>query len=560
MNSYHRALDGKLSYPMYPNYTDGKPTRQSDTVNTASDLVTHHVSRGESDKALRVLESLPETDLIHHPRLYMDYIWALLCERKFEQARIAREFFETNSYRILSDYDSDEIKRYATNARVLSLLQFIFENDLNAISAEAMERVKNYLDAPSDYRYMITNIYAFLLFMNGRYEKCRFFAVKAKMANAERSDLYNYAISTVLIALSDRALGRFDLAIKGIDKSINECVELEDSPALSVLTMVKAMLLYDRDDLHEARALVTHALPKLGIPAITEFMVHGYLVLIKIEIWERRYDCATRLLDELIDKLDTAGYQRWCSAIRHEQIRTHLYRSGDADKDALNTMDLTLSYYNSRYCPAVGHIPLRTKLMVALHQQEFESASNLLGQLSQVCLLQRDSLLRIVLLSSTAVLEFGRENHEEACEYLNQALRTSQDTGIIRALFDEVTGFGELFDYAQREGLIDHDVSENLLKSLGQVDFKISLKKQPRKATPQKEENLEFESLTHTEHRILVLLCQGLPNKSIASQCDINISTVKWHLKNIYSKLYVKNRTEAVLKAQQYNLLESSPA
>ena len=559
MNPYHRALDGKLSYLSYTNYTDRKPTRHSDTVNTASDLVTHHVSRGESDKALRVLESLPETDLIHNPRLYMDYIWALLCERKFEQARIAREFFETNSYRILSDCDSDEVKRYATNASVLSLLQFIFENDLNAISAEAMERVKNYLDAPSDYRYMITNIYAFLLFMNGRYEKARFFAVKAKMANTEGQDLYSYATSSVLIALSDRALGRFDLAMKGIDKAISECVEVEDSPALAILMMLKALLLYDRDELREARVLVTHALPKLGIPAITEFMVHGYLVLTKIEIWERRYDCADRLLNTLVDKLDAAGYQRWCSTIHHERIRMKLFRSGDADRLALNKIDLTLNYYNSRYCPAVGHIPMRTKLMVALHQQEFESASNLLGQLSQVCLLQRDSLLRIVLLSSTAVLEFGRENYEEACEYLNQALRTSQSTGIIRALFDEVTGFGELFNYALQQGLIDHDVSEELLHSLGQVEFRTLHRKQGRKTASAKDNHPEFESLTQTEQRILLLLCQGLPNKSIASQCDINISTVKWHLKNIYSKLYVKNRTEAVLKAQQHNLLESSP-
>lgn len=558
MNTYHRTLNSKLSVGLCINYLDGKPAGKFNTVKTASDLVAFHVSRGESDKALRILESLPESDLIDNPNLYMDYIWALLCERKFEQARIAREFFESNSYRLLADVDGDEVKRFATDASVLGLLQFIFENDLNAISAEAMERVKTYLEAPSSYRYLITNIYAFLLFMNGRYEKSRFFAVQAKMANAERCDLYNYANSTVLIALSDRALGRYDLAIKSIDNTINECSELMDSPPGSILMMVKAMLLYDRNHLDESRALISHSLTKLGMPAITEFMVHGYLVLAKIEIWQQRYDQASDILNQLISKLDSAGYQRWSSAIRHEQMRTHIYRGDDADKHALTEMERSLNYYNSRYCPAVGHIPLRTRLMVALHHRDFDLAANLLGQLSQVCLLQRDSMLRIILLSTTACVEYGRQHYEEACEYLNQALRTSQDTGIIRALFDEVTGFGELFHYALQAGMIDHDVNQELLETLKTINFRTQQKKQSVQVSSQRSATHEFESLTHTEQRILLLLCQGLPNKSIASQCDINISTVKWHLKNIYSKLYVSNRTEAVLKAQQYHLLEEA--
>jgi LuxR family maltose regulon positive regulatory protein len=221
-------------------------------------------------------------------------------------------------------------------------------------------------------------------------------------------------------------------------------------------------------------------------------------------------------------------------------------------------MERSLNYYNSRYCPAVGHIPLRTRLMVALHHQDFDLATSLLGQLSQVCLLQRDSMLRIILLTTTACVEYGRQHYEEACEYLNQALRTSQDTGIIRALFDEVTGFGELFHYAMKKGMVDHDVSDELLQNLNRIDFTTRQKKLPQSAAAQRKQPLQFEQLTHTEQRILWLLCQGLANKVIASQCDINISTVKWHLKNIYSKLYVSNRTEAVLKAQQHQLLEEA--
>ncbi|MCG8671397.1 MAG: LuxR C-terminal-related transcriptional regulator, partial [Pseudomonadales bacterium] len=443
-----------------------------------------------------------------------------------------------------------------------------FENDLNAISVEAMDRLKTYLDVPSHYQFMITNIYAFLLFMNGRYEKARYFAAKAKMANALQKDVYNYSISNVLIALSDRALGRYDLAINGVTKTLSEIEWVKDTPAYSTALMVKAMLLYDRNELDEARTIIENALPNLGIPAITEFLVHGHLILARIEIWEQRYEKAEALLDGLLKKLDSSGYERWSSAITHEQVRAKLFNRGTSDNQDTNGLDRSLNYYNSRYCPAVGHIPLRTHLMVALHQQQHDLATNLLGQLSQVCLLQRDSMLRIVLLSSTAVLEFSRDNREEACEYLNQALHASQRSGITRALFDEVSGFEKLFAYAVENNFIDDDVCEELIANLKQVNFRLVVENKKvndaesqhsgsTSAQVKPNANLSLDALTQTEQKILILLAQGLPNKSIATQCNINISTVKWHLKNIYSKLYVSNRTEAVIKAQQYQLVAS---
>ena len=52
--------------------------------------------------------------------------------------------------------------------------------------------------------------------------------------------------------------------------------------------------------------------------------------------------------------------------------------------------------------------------------------------------------------------------------------------------------------------------------------------------------------LTNREADIMVLLCQGLLDKEIASRLSISISTVKNHTKKIYAKLDVRNRTEAV--------------
>jgi DNA-binding CsgD family transcriptional regulator len=56
----------------------------------------------------------------------------------------------------------------------------------------------------------------------------------------------------------------------------------------------------------------------------------------------------------------------------------------------------------------------------------------------------------------------------------------------------------------------------------------------------------KVESLTAKELLILELIVQGRSNKEIAALNYIELSTVKTHINNIYSKLGVKNRKDAV--------------
>lgn len=58
-----------------------------------------------------------------------------------------------------------------------------------------------------------------------------------------------------------------------------------------------------------------------------------------------------------------------------------------------------------------------------------------------------------------------------------------------------------------------------------------------------------LDSLTHKEKEVLQLLNQGFLYKEIATIQKVKMDTVKKHSKNIYKKLNVRNRTEAVNKA-----------
>jgi DNA-binding NarL/FixJ family response regulator len=64
-----------------------------------------------------------------------------------------------------------------------------------------------------------------------------------------------------------------------------------------------------------------------------------------------------------------------------------------------------------------------------------------------------------------------------------------------------------------------------------------------------------FFDLTQREQEILTLLIEGLVNKEIGGRLDISVNTVKKHVMNIYNKLHVNSRAEALHLAYEKGLL-----
>lgn len=65
----------------------------------------------------------------------------------------------------------------------------------------------------------------------------------------------------------------------------------------------------------------------------------------------------------------------------------------------------------------------------------------------------------------------------------------------------------------------------------------------------------EALSLTGRESEILTLLGKGLSVKGIARVLDNSPGTVKWHVKNIYTKLAVGSREDALQKARRRKII-----
>ena len=57
----------------------------------------------------------------------------------------------------------------------------------------------------------------------------------------------------------------------------------------------------------------------------------------------------------------------------------------------------------------------------------------------------------------------------------------------------------------------------------------------------------KIENLSSREREIFNLIAIGKSNKEIANDVNISVNTVKFHVKNIYGKLNIKNRKEVLI-------------
>lgn len=69
------------------------------------------------------------------------------------------------------------------------------------------------------------------------------------------------------------------------------------------------------------------------------------------------------------------------------------------------------------------------------------------------------------------------------------------------------------------------------------------------------EDALRQLEISKREHEVLELLAQGLSNQEIADKLFVSLNTIKTHTSNLFSKLDVKRRTQAVQKGKNLRLI-----
>lgn len=69
------------------------------------------------------------------------------------------------------------------------------------------------------------------------------------------------------------------------------------------------------------------------------------------------------------------------------------------------------------------------------------------------------------------------------------------------------------------------------------------------------EETLQRLEISKREHEVLELMAQGLSNQEIADKLFVSLNTIKTHSSNLFLKLEVKRRTQAVQRGKELRLI-----
>jgi LuxR family maltose regulon positive regulatory protein len=132
---------------------------------------------------------------------------------------------------------------------------------------------------------------------------------------------------------------------------------------------------------------------------------------------------------------------------------------------------------------------------------------------------------------------------DQALSSLGQALALAEPGGYIRTFVDEGEAMRDLLRLALAQGIAPAYTTKLLAAFSGPS---VSLQPPPLGLV---------EPLSEQELRVLRLVASGLSNRETAQELYVTVGTVKKHLNNIFGKLGVSSRTQAVARARELNLL-----
>lgn len=140
---------------------------------------------------------------------------------------------------------------------------------------------------------------------------------------------------------------------------------------------------------------------------------------------------------------------------------------------------------------------------------------------------------------------------------LEEALFMAQEYAYVRVFADCGKQLFHLLARYTKETGTPEGLSEKYIKKITEAAMIFSTTHPALYDTKSPGKNGEAESgeLTQSEVHVLQLLDKGKTNKDIAQELHISNSTVKFHISNIFSKLEVSNRVEAIKNAQERGIL-----
>jgi LuxR family maltose regulon positive regulatory protein len=306
-------------------------------------------------------------------------------------------------------------------------------------------------------------------------------------------------------------------------------------PARAKVIALQAMLPLFRgsphDDRNEHMALFTVTLM-------------GKTLLAQLQQATGEMQAGLKTVQEMCRQITEENAGRWSVLSARAVEANLLLKQGDVTAVAHWAESVGLSPTDN---PSYVRMPIYLAYVrLLLAQKQLRDAHSLLSRMERQA--QQDGrlgdLVTIHALQALTKQALGRE--DQAFSYLRRALTLAAPEDYYRSLLDEGLPLAELLFKAQAhpDESMDRVFVKNLLEA-----FRAELEYAPGQPS------LLVEPLTPRELEVLALIVAGLSNRKSAAELVLAMGTVKKHITNIYGKLGIRRRAQAIARARELDLL-----
>jgi LuxR family maltose regulon positive regulatory protein len=519
----------------------------------AADALNRWASRLVAYAHLQTLEQwserLPYEKIASRRDLAIKVAYALVFLRRRQRARPLLDLLR-------ADVDSGTVAS-TTNARIVLSMAAMLDNDVQG-AYELSEQVPMHdtelTGFPAFELGASSNLRAYCALIRQEYVLARDYLSQARIyndhVNAPFSRGYTAAVATVALVMQ----GHLREALARLRDETSDSVDEPDrSVAAAVSVAAQVWALYEANELAAAETLFTQHREVIASSTRFDFLVVAYMSAARLYEALGRPGHAETLLDEVEAIGRENGWAPLVCTVKWERVRRVLLQDSVDEAIAIAA--------TARYEPELpedwisigSDVESRElgEIRLAIAVRDLAEAH---ARIDHEFRRQRGRVLRQVKLHLMAALVASRSGDEAgARRHVRTALGVARPGGYVRVFLDEGAEVLALLQQELQHLSENHrrppadperEFIETLLEAAGAAP----------EATPG-QFTTALPVLTDREREMLALLANGISNKGIANRLFVSENTVKFHLKNIYAKLGVTSRVQAVSAARQMGIV-----
>lgn len=514
-----------------------KSSQRSFYFQILEDACSNWVKQGELELVIDNLSKLSTEEYSLHPDLLISQLYALSFTRRFNQASY---FLEQ-----LGNVSATGSTKLKAHFHFFSYILKLFQSDSETL-APSPNYLKKLSDAPQEILGFVKVLEAYALMCNGNLSTAFRLANEAKGILNQAKHPFFESYASLVIILCDRYLGRGVEAIQLMNELFLPIKHAKRTPLWANLATGMMVVEYEQNQLQQSRKLSGQLTPLVNHSCATEEVATVYLYSSRVFHIDGHPSKASRLLDQLERILSLGDYQRFNSQVVHEKMR-QAFSSGSLpvcehifEKYQLDEFTKKGAWKKNGHYEECRERRALAAVYFLIAKGRFKQACELLEDIAQLLDQHNISSRALIARCNIAMITFRLGNSDAAISLLKRLIARYGLVCFSRSVFDEAPGLEHLFQQAINESRVAlPSIFTGIFHTLVIAGDTFQELIQPA------------HLLTDKELEIFELLSAGLTNAEISKQSGIALSTTKWHLKNIYSKLGVENRSAAQRLAHQ---------